>query len=185
MASAAGMPRVEIPPDTEERFAKARLIASGKKPANPTIDPSGQRCIVVVTPSRAFAILRCPPPNSMPPRAVRALENVAPSSRSLNIAIIANLQIDPLLAKQAAANPVVGLTIGLCYIGHNVIVFEGHPSALKAGSRDAEMLVVDETMIPHLQKDWESVARSVMRGSEILVCGPKGTLRPITKQPTP
>jgi len=50
---------------------------------------------------------------------------------------------------------------------------------------DAEMLFLDETMIPHLQKDWESAARSVMRGSEILVCATNGTLRPIAKQSTP
>jgi len=64
-------------------------------------------------------------------------------------------------------------------------VFEGHPSAFEAGCRHAEMLVVDETTIPHLQKDWESAARSVMRGPEILFCGTNGTLKSIAKQPTP
>lgn len=184
MIGASGMPTVEVPPDTEERFAKARLIASGKKPANPSADTAGERCIVVVTPGRTFAILRCPRANSMPPNAVQALEKIAPSSRPLNVAVIAYLQIDPLLEKHLKATPVVGLIIGLSCIGHNVIVFEGHPSALNAGCRDAEMLVVDETMIPHLQKGWEHAAWTVMRGPDILICGRNGALKRLIKGST-
>ena len=46
MFLASGMPKVDLPPDTEERFTKTWLVASGKKPANPTADPSGERCVV-------------------------------------------------------------------------------------------------------------------------------------------
>lgn len=184
MIGAPRMPTVEIPPDTEERFATARLIAWGKKPANPSADTAGERCIVVVTPGRTFAILRCPRANAMPPNAVQALEKIAPSARPLNVAVVAYLQIDPLLEKQLTTNPVVGLIIGLGYIGHNVIVFEGHPSAFNAGCRDADMLIVDESMIPHLQKGWEHAAWTVMRGSDILVCGRNGALKRLVKGST-
>jgi hypothetical protein len=47
MFLASGMPKVDLPPDTEERFTEAWLVASGKQPANPTVDPSGERCAVV------------------------------------------------------------------------------------------------------------------------------------------
>jgi hypothetical protein len=113
----------------------------------------------------------------MPPQAVQALEKIAPSGRPQNVAVIAYVQFDPLFEKQSKAMPIIGLIIGLSYIGHNVIVFEGHPSAFKAGCRDADMLIVDESMIPHMHRARESTAWSVMRGSEILVCGRAGGLK--------
>jgi hypothetical protein len=113
----------------------------------------------------------------MPPQAVQALEKIAPSTRPQNVAVVAYVQFDPLLGKQSTAIPIIGLIIGLSAIGHTVIVFEGHPSAFKAGCRDADMLIVDESMIPHMHKDWGTTAWSVMRGSEILVCGRAGGLR--------
>ncbi len=182
MILASEMPKVDVPPDLEDRFTKARLVASRSKPANPTADPSGERCIVVVTPSRTFAILRSPARSAMPPQAVQALEKVAPSIRPLNITVIAYIQFDALLATEAKPAPIIGLTIGLSHIGHNVVVFEGHPSAFHAGCRDADLLVVDETMIRHLQKDWEPAARSTMRGSEILIVARSGTLTRLAKK---
>lgn len=181
MILASEMPKVDAPPDLEGRFLNAKLVASGKKPANPTADPSGERCIVVVTPSRTFAILRSPAKSTPPAPAVEALEKIAPSIRPLDITVIAYIQFDALVQTQAKPAPIIGLTIGLSRIGHCVVVFEGHPSAFHAGCRDADLLVVDETMIPHLQKDWESAARSAMRGAEILIVARSGTLTRLAK----
>lgn len=63
--------------------------------------------------------------------------------------------------------PFAGLFIGLAYIGHTVWIFEGHPSALVAGCRDADLLIVDGGMIPFMAKDWATTAASVMRNKEI------------------
>ena len=65
--------------------------------------------------------------------------------------------------------PFLGLLLGLAYIGHSVWIFEGHPSALAAGCRNADVLIVDGDMVPHLQEDWTAVASSVMRHREIYV----------------
>jgi hypothetical protein len=48
-------------------------------------------------------------------------------------------------------------------------VFEGHPSALAAGCREADVLIVDGAMVPYLQADWTAVASSAMKRPEIYV----------------
>jgi hypothetical protein len=42
-------------------------------------------------------------------------------------------------------------------------VFEGHPSALAVGCRDAELLIADNAMMPFLQEDWVTVAVGAMK----------------------
>jgi hypothetical protein len=50
-----------------------------------------------------------------------------------------------------------------------VWIFEGHPSALAAGCRDADVLVVDGAMADLMQQDWIPVAAGTMRNPQILV----------------
>jgi hypothetical protein len=50
-----------------------------------------------------------------------------------------------------------------------VWIFEGHPSALQAGCRDADVLIVDSAMLPVLQTDWQDVAAAAMRNANLLV----------------
>jgi len=63
----------------------------------------------------------------------------------------------------------LGFLLGFAYIGHAVWVFEGHPSALASGCRNADVLLVDGAMVPHLQQDWVAVASRAMRRPEIFV----------------
>jgi len=69
----------------------------------------------------------------------------------------------------ARAIPFLGMLLGLAYLGHAVWVFEGHPSALAAGCRDADFLIVDSAMLACLAPDWQHLARSVMRGRALYV----------------
>jgi len=50
-----------------------------------------------------------------------------------------------------------------------VWVFEGHPSALAQGCRDADLLLVDSGMLPELERnpDWQATAEQVMRTPDI------------------
>ena len=57
----------------------------------------------------------------------------------------------------------------LAYIGHTVWVFEGHPTALAAGCRDAHVVIVDSSMVPFLQPDWQAVVSGTMRHPSIYV----------------
>jgi len=177
------MPDVDVPSDVEERFAKAWRVASGTEVPAPFAGAAiSQRYIVVMTPGRTLMIQPCPRPNSMPPEHVQAIEKIAPAGSPLKIAVIAFTQLDSLMEKEQKAIPFLGYLLGLSYLGHTVVVFEGHPSALEAGCRDAGMLIVDGAMVPHLQKDWMAAAWGVMRsGADILVFGRDGKVKRIRR----
>jgi hypothetical protein len=61
------------------------------------------------------------------------------------------------------------MLVGLSYIGHAVWVFEGHASALAAGCREADVLIVDSAMRPLLPPAWDADAAAAMRNGNILV----------------
>jgi len=44
------------------------------------------------------------------------------------------------------------------------------------------MLIVDEAMVSHLQKDWMSVALGAMRGSDLLIFGRNGTVKRVVRK---
>lgn len=177
------MPEVDIPSDIEERFKKAwRLASEGPEIATLTAAPAGQRNVIIVTPGRATMVQPCPRPGSMDANSVQTVEKIAPQQKPSNIAVIAFTQVDALLQDISKAIPFLGYVMGLSYIGHNVVVFEGHPSALRAGCRDADMVIVDEAMVPHLQNDWMNVVLTVMRGSQILIFARNGTVKRVAKK---
>ena len=88
-----------------------------------------------------------------------------------NVAATAYTELSAPTAGISQSVPFFGFVLGFAYIGHAVWVFEGHPSALAAGCRDADVLIVDGGMVPHLQNDWMAIAWSVMRTPETYVHG--------------
>ena len=48
-------------------------------------------------------------------------------------------------------------------------IFEGHSSALAAGCKDADVMIVDSGMLPHLEKGWEEIASVAMRNANIVM----------------
>src|SRR5262249_47374505 len=117
------MPEVDVPPDLAARFARARRIASGDEVvANPRGRVEGQRHLVIVTPGRMCMMHPCPRPGSMQAGAVAAIEQLAPSSKPLTIAVIALTELRALRASLARAIPFVGYLLGLAYAGHTVVV---------------------------------------------------------------
>ena len=157
------MPEVDELPNSEEVFDKARKVAAGEDL------PPGQagRHVIVVTPGRMLMFQPCPPQGAMPQQQVEPIERMIPPKVKRKIAAIAYTELSALTKDISKAIPFFGILLGFAYIGHAVWVFEGHSSALAAGCRDADVLIVDGEMIPHLQKDWAEVAASVMKRPEI------------------
>ena len=177
------MPEVDIPSNIDERFKTAwRLASGGSEIATDTATPAGQRNVIIVTPGRATMIQPCPRPGSMDANSVQAIEKIAPPQKPSNIAVIAFTQVEALLSGISKAIPFFGYVMGLSYIGHNVMVFEGHPSAIRVGCRDADMVIVDEAMVPYLQNDWMNVVLTAMRGSQLLIFGKNGTVKRVAKK---
>ncbi len=158
------MPEVETG-DSEEIFTLARQHAA----EGTTPDGTKERHVVVVTPGRMLMMTPCPPPGSMPQHQVAGIEKMLPPSTPRKVAVIAYNGLDALVTDKAKAIPFLGVLLGLAYIGHAVWVFEGHPSALAAGCRSADLLLVDGAMLPHLPPNWATLATSVMRRPEIYI----------------
>src|SRR5437773_5462664 len=108
------------------------------------------RHVVVVTPERMLMLQPCPPPASMKASEVSKMEGLVSSKVKRNVAVIAYTDQEALKADVTRAIPFIGLLMGLAYIGHSVWVFEGELSALPAGCRDADFLLIDGGMLPHL-----------------------------------
>ena len=161
------MPDVDEPPAIEDIFAKARRAAAGETPL-PGIKP-GERYLVIVTPGRLLMHQPCPAAGTMSADQVASIEKMIPSGVRRNIAVIAYTEQQAVATDLSKAIPFAGLLLGFAYIGHAVWVFEGHRSALAAGCRDADVLLVDGGMVPYLAEDWAAVAAGVMRRKEIYV----------------
>src|SRR6266550_2801151 len=158
------MPEVDEVPDIEEVFDKARNAALGVEPT----EQKG-RNVIVVTPGRMLMLQPCPAPGSMASSQVAAVEGMISPKVKRNIAAIAYTEWSALKSDISKTIPFFGILLGFAYIGHAVWVFEGHASALAAGCKDANVLIVDGEMVPHLQADWASVASNVMKGREIYI----------------
>jgi hypothetical protein len=160
------MPEVDVLPNIEEVFDAVRKTAAGE--AGQKAD-SSKRNVIIVTPGRMMMFHPCPKAGSMPGEVVVSVEAMISSAVKRNIVAIAYTQLDALMADVAKAIPFLGFLVGFAYAGHAVWVFEGHPSALAAGCRDADVLIVDGAMVPHLSEDWVARAASAMRNAEIYI----------------
>jgi hypothetical protein len=161
------MPEVDTPEKIEDIFAAARKAARGE--TRPPGAGAEERYYVVVTPGRMVMYKPCPPPGSMPAQQVASIERLLPPAVKRNIAVIANTELQAVTKEISKAIPFVGMLMGFAYIGHAVWIFEGHDSALQAGCREADLLIVDGGMTPFLSKDWIQAAQGAMRNQEIYV----------------
>jgi hypothetical protein len=160
---------VEESVDPDEVFQRARKLASGELldevgGSAPNM-VEGQRGVAIVTPGRLIMFDRCPEPDSMPEELVAPMCQVLPRGQALTITAISYTHIEALTADTDMTRtiPFRGFLNVWAYAGHNVIVFEGHPSAFESGVRDCDVLLVDSGMRPFIQFNWASVAGRVMR----------------------
>jgi hypothetical protein len=162
--SSSRMPEVDEVANIEEVFTKARKAAAGEE----SPEQKG-RNVIIVTPGRMLMLQPCPAPGSMASSQVATVEGMIPAKVKRNVAAIAYAELSALRADISKTIPFFGILLGFSYIGHAVWVFEGHASALAAGCKDANVLIVDGEMVPHLQTDWVSVASSAMKNREIYI----------------
>jgi hypothetical protein len=185
------MPKVDaVRTQQAATFQLARRIAVKGK----VLCPGGvtERCVALVTPGRLIIPIPCLPGDTYDPDLVAALGRMVSDQKAQTISVIAfnDLPKQILPADQLEWQgitsklidtmiPFLGLLMCMTNFGHNVVVFEGHSSAVALGCRDADLLLVDEAMVVHLPKDWVSVAGSVLRKPRILFWGREGTITPL------
>lgn len=159
------MPDVDLFSDMNALFAKVRSdLASGCPVANEGESlPEGTRCIAIVTPGRMAMFVPGLPPGSIPSEKLQTERQLLPPDPPLNISVISYTFLEALIADKTKCIPFLGFLFGFSYIGHSVVVFEGHRSAFESGIRDSDVLFVDSGMLPFMQEDWLKVAERVMR----------------------
>ena len=155
------MPEVGETADIEALFKGVRTNAAS----------TAIRGVVVLTPERKVVRMPTLPETSAVTTMKANLDKLIPAATRRNIAGIGYTVASSLTQandpNQSA--PYYAFLVGLAQIGHSVWVFEGHPSALEAGCRDADVLVVDSGVRPLLAQGWVDKAASVMRNVNILV----------------
>lgn len=172
------MPQVDPVADFAGCIAKARELSS--RATDVPGQDKGQRRVALITPGRLIMAIPCPPAGAVTNEMLVGIRNIVPDEPKLAVTVIAFNDI----VKHNALNPVqinslipfLGYLAGMAYDGHNVVVFEGHPSAFQVGCENADLLLVDQRMTAHLQGDWVSVASSVMKTPHILVFNSDGSV---------
>jgi hypothetical protein len=155
------VPDVSSRSDIEEVFARLRRTAADG--------------IAILKPDRTqIAMPRLAKSESLEATA-KKMDNLVPGAVKRNIAVIAatvfetSVGAEPGLAEVSRAIPFLGMLVGLSYIGHSVWVFEGHASALAAGCREADLLIVDSMFRVKLCAGWDESCVATMRNANILV----------------
>ena len=163
-APQAQIPDVNQNADIEKVFGTVRAVANGE---------SGQRGLVILLPDRQYLVLPPMPDSPELKKIAAGLAQFIPADVRRNIAVIAPTSLaatgTPDVAQVGKAIPFLGLLMGLSQIGHAVWVFEGHPSALAAGCREADVLLIDSAVRPLLPEGWQDTARSALRNANILL----------------
>jgi hypothetical protein len=178
------MPEVDVLPDVPGLFEKSRAELFSASPERH--DPN-QRCIGIVTPGRMLMLVPAPPRGTVTSEHVAQAKRLVPSDKPLTITAVGCTQLEPLMQDKARCLPFLGQLLGLAYLGHSILVFEGHESAFEAALQGSDVLMVDSGMVPFLQKDWVDAAwRAMAAGARILVHERNGgLLKPVVRTKKP
>ena len=145
-------------------------------------DPE-KRQVITITPGRLINMSGPlpPPEQSMDKGMIEELKSLVQNREKLAIVAIGMTEFKAFSTNPYQAVPFLGYLCGFAQLGHSVILFEGHPSALAEVCQGSDVLVVDGAMVPFLQADWMDAASSVMRSFLLLVFERTGQVRMIGK----
>ncbi|HYL77377.1 MAG TPA: hypothetical protein VEU96_24400 [Bryobacteraceae bacterium] len=152
-------------------FEAARRLAS---------DP-GARYVVLVRPNRTLLCIACPPAGSMPADQIEKMGQILPGDARRNVVVMASTEFvcgedaegaarsSSELIAAGKAIPFFGMLNGLAYIGHSVWVFDGQATAVSAGCKDADLLLIDSILASKLTTKTVADAAAVMRNANVLI----------------
>jgi hypothetical protein len=161
--------------DCAQAFVEARAATTGRDAGS-----QGRNPVAIVGPSCKVLFVPAPLPESVSRAQIDGSRLLLPPEPRRNVAVIADTRVSGSIVEINRAIPFVGILTGLAYIGHRVVVFDGQLSRIEEGCRDADVLIVDGAVLPHLHRDWYDLARHAMRTPGIYMHDRKTyTLRPL------
>jgi hypothetical protein len=143
------MPGVTELPDMDALFdlawgrrqADVKVWAPKDMPSEEITNPK-ENGVIVVTPGRLLMRKPCPPRGSMPPEQVEKMVQLLPPDPPLNVCAISYTLLEAMQKDIAKCIPFFGYMLAYAYVGHRVVIFEGHPSAFRSGVRKSDALFV-------------------------------------------
>ncbi|HTP03052.1 MAG TPA: hypothetical protein VMJ64_16875 [Anaerolineales bacterium] len=199
------MPEVDVLSDIEGFFAYVReMLTSEDLPASAQAAElqqlvhedirslravKGQRYVAIITPGRIVSLSPSPLPNTKTGKELAPLRSLLGTDQPLQITAISYTRLEAYLEDRSKTKciPFLGLLLGFAYLGHSVLVFEGHPSALAAGVKGSDLVIIDSGMLPFLPADWPAVVFPVLKPKARLFIHERKTfaLTPITRKDGP
>jgi hypothetical protein len=199
------MPGVDLLSDMEDFFVQVRrlleadntdefvqkagfgLLAPPEYTGGKT--PKGQRHVAVITPGRMISLAPAPPPNTKSEKELAPMKSILPSEKPLQITAISYTKLQAYVEDKTKTKciPFLGFLLAFAYLGHNVIVFEGHPSALEFGVKDSDVLFIDSGMLPFLTENWADIVFNSMKPNPKIFIHQrkKFQLIPVVRKSTP
>lgn len=127
----------------------------------------GQRFVAIITPGRTISLAPAPLPNTKSEKELAPIKKLLPSETPLQITAISYTKLEAYMQDETKLKciPFLGFLLAFAYLGHNVIVFEGHPSALEFGVKNSDTLFIDSGMLPFMSDNWADVVFKAMNPS--------------------
>jgi hypothetical protein len=199
------MPGVDVLSDTEGFFVQVRELLEADNtdefvkqagfglltPPNYGGEktPKGQRHVAVITPGRMISLAPASLPNTKSEKELAPIKSILPSEKPLQVTAISYTKLEAYVEDKTKTKciPFLGFLLSFAYLGHNVIVFEGHPSALEFGVKNSDALIIDSGMLPFLAENWADIVfRSMKPNPKIFIHQRKNyQLFPVVKQSSP
>ena len=141
------LPEVDIRTDIDSVFSKARLAADQSREDE---DGIFHRQVIIVTPGRLLISKLCPLPSEIPADRIIKIILTYPSPTPKNIAVISYTYLEAL--KKIFFRQF--LFLDFCLVSLQSAILFGFlrviRSAMKAGCKDADILLVDGGILPYL-----------------------------------
>jgi hypothetical protein len=172
----ASMPTVSPRRDVRRCLSDARRLSAGVR---------GERWVVIIAPDGTLIRVPVPALEDAVPSLLRDTRTaLAPDplpTSGLDItAIICTNGVRKLAHSFHGMLPLVpnlSYLVGAACLGNTVVAFEGQHGDVVAGCEGADMLLVDDGMVPLLQPDWAAVAVRTLRQPRVIFFGRDGKLK--------
>lgn len=172
----ARMPQVSPNRDIARCFAEARRASAGW---------NDRRWVVLVAPDGSLIKVPVPPPAEADQSLLRDVRKSLQPEGGEEVTGLTITSINCTAGVQKRARsffqllelvPNLSYLVGAACLENTVVAFEGHPGDFPAGVVGADVLIVDDGMVPFLQPDWAAIALKELRYPRILQFGRDGRL---------
>ena len=172
----AQMPTISPHRDIRRCFADARRLSTGTH---------GERRVVIIAPDGTLVLVPVPTPEEADRSLLRDVRTaLAPHQEPVTGLVITGInctsgaqRLGRSFFKLLPLVPNLSYLVGAACLGNTVVAFEGHANDFAAGCEGADVLILDDGMLPLLRPDWAAIALNLLRQPRVILFGRDGRLR--------